>query len=209
MKFLVIFLLLISEIAVSQNHEVDELDPTKLISPNGRYYVKGGILPYVDEPCCVTSIIDADSGNAIFSSNFAGYIKDSSYDEVAWSEGSKYLAITGYESKRHNSINIYSVVEGRVYEVNVSHNFVADISSRFDSVQSVHRSTWYERIKWEKNILTFYIRGQIYSGNGVDGDNHYSYRVRLKVKQIDLGQPVLKFDGIILDIDYGFYRDFQ
>lgn len=101
MKLSFILLVLISGLAVSQEQEPSKLVASQSASPNGKYRVEGGVKPWGDETCCLTSVVDTKSGDVLFTGRFAGYIKDSSYSEAAWSEDSKHLAITGYETKRH------------------------------------------------------------------------------------------------------------
>ena len=56
---------------------------------------------------------------------------------------------------------------------------------------------WHDNIMWEKNVLTFYLSGQVNSG---DCDTQYLYRVRVKVVQRDVGQNNQIIDSEILEL---------
>jgi len=197
-KFITLFItscVALPSLNVSAQTE-SETTHERSVSPSGQYLLEGGVETTQDEACCRTKLVDNDSGKTIFIEHFSGYLEGSSYDQAAWSENSEYFSITGHETKRHNSINIYRIAEGRVRKVKLSRDVLADISKRFNKTVDYHRSAWFGNMSWSNNTLTFIVFGRVES----DHDTQYAYRVSVGIERTSIDEDRHRYTAVVLDM---------
>lgn len=165
---------LVTALVLITSHVTD----AQMTSPDGKYVVE-----YFDADAAPhesnVKFKSAKSGKILRYEFSSGY-EEKTFQEVAWSADSSYLAVVSRGTKTSSYVRVFSFVEGKVEEVKMPNPKMgdADWSGRYYFVK---------HLKWEGATLKYYCYGDKVAGGGdaeFFPDNWYHFDVVLKFEKI-------------------------